>query len=917
MNFAPGQRWHSLTEPELGLGLVQAVENRQVVIAFPARDVVRRYAVADPPLARARLGPGQQVRGPDGLAFSVEAVEEADGLLLYLGQGQRLSEADLDAALDVATPENRLLHGQVDDHRLFDLRHDALRLRHRLLASPARGLVGARIRLFDHQLSIAHEVCQRHRVRVLLADEVGLGKTIEALLILHRLLLTGRIENALILVPPTLVHQWLAEAYLRFNLVLGVMGRDTHGGGTIDPESEDLPEQLLAAQLFVCPLGVDVGEAFAQTRWDLVIVDEAHHLQSDSAEFLLVQTLAAMAPHLILLSATPDRDGEAAHFARLALLDPARFHDLDAYYREAQDYRLLADAAERLQQGQSLDAAGRALVQQRLPDADPKALQEGADPEARRRVLDRLLDMHGIGRVMFRNVRARIPGFPRRVPQAAALDRGDRQALRREFLADIGRPGGKRPKNAQHDPRLVWLARFLADHPSEKVLVLCADREKVEAFAQALTTPRRKVARFHEGMGNIERDRQAAWFLAADGPQVVVSSAIGAEGRNFQVARHLVLLDLPLSPDRLEQAIGRIDRIGQGAEVYIHAVAVKGTPQARLRRWHDEALGVFVRPWHGSPAIEREFGEALVEALLAPDESAIEALIRRAKARNQEIIAELETGRDRLLELNSFDAEAARTLRRHIAAAETSDELERFMVEAFERGGLDTERLGPRSYAVKAGLDYHRPFPGFAGDEMGITFDRDTALAHPERVLLTWDHPMVRDTLDGLLEHGNGNASLAKMAGKAPGLLLEALFVAESTLAQDLRADRFLPPTPIRVVVDMQGRTVETEDLGGPLEAADDAVLALPQIEEIIPQMVEKARDLAAAKGSDIAAAARRRMQATLKPAVGRLAELAQVNAAVGQEEVDAARAELAALDEGLDGVRLQLSALRLILVEA
>ena len=917
MDFTPGQRWHSLTEPELGLGLVEAVEGRQVVVAFPARDVVRRYATGDPPLARARLAAGQQARSRDGVSFEIEEVVEVDALLLYRGAGCEVSESELDAELDVATPENRMRNGQVDDYRLFDLRHDALVIRHQMLASPVRGFVGGRIRFFDHQLSIARDVCQRHRIRVLLADEVGLGKTIEALLILHRLLLTGRVENALILVPPALVHQWLAEAYLRFNLVLSVMGQDTHGGGTIDVESADLSEQLLAAQLFVCPLGVDVGEAFAQTSWDIVFVDEAHYLQPDSAEFALVAQLAAQTEHVVLLSATPDRDGEEAHFCRLALLDPARFHDIDAYYREAQHYRELATVAERLQRGESLDADDRALLQERLADVDLDKLLAADERSAQHLLLARLLDLHGLGRVMFRNVRARIPGFPRRLPQPIELEGGDLEQLRREFLADIGRDDEFQFGAAGEDVRTAWLAEFLAAHAGEKVLVLCSDRTKVEAFAEALETPKRKVARFHEAMGSIERDRQAAWFLDDEGPQVVISSAIGAEGRNFQVARHLVLFDLPLSADRLEQAIGRVDRIGQGDEVYIYPVVVAATPQARLRRWHAEALRVLDRPWHGSPVIEREFGAALIEALLAPDEAAIEQLIERGKVRNEEIVAELESGRDRLLELTSFDIDAADQLQQTIAAVEESDELESFMVEAFERGGLDVEVIGQRSYAVRAGMNYHSPFPGFGGEEMGVTFDRATALAHPERVLLTWDHSMVRDTVDTLLQHERGNAAVAKLTDGAPGLLLEALYVAETTLAEHLRADRFLPPTPIRVVVDMSGEETAAIDLRHRLEAVDSSVLQLPQVGTLLPQLLEKARDIATDRGTEIAAAARQHMRDALEPAVLRLVELAQVNPAVGEEEISVARAELAALTEGLDGVRLRLGGLRLVLVGA
>ena len=915
LDFSLGQRWHSLTEPELGLGLVEAVEGRQVVIAFPARDVVRRYSTGDPPLARARLSAGQQARSREGISFRIEEAVEIDALLIYRGEGREMCESDLDAELDVLTPENRMRSGQVDDFRLFDLRHDALVIRHHMLASPARGFLGGRIRLFDHQLSIARDVCERHRIRILLADEVGLGKTIEALLILHRLLLTGRVENALILVPPALVHQWLAEAYLRFNLVLSVMGQDTHGGGTVDVKSEDLPEQLLGAQLFVCPLGLDVGESFAQVSWDIVIVDEAHHLQPGNAEFALVARLAAQTEHVVMLSATPDRDGEEAHFHRLALLDPARFHDIDAYYKESNYYRELATVAERLQRDQPLDADDRALLQQRLADDDLDEVLASDDRQTRRLLLARLLDLHGLGRVMFRNVRARISGFPRRVPQPVELDGGDHERLRREFLADIGCDEDFQ-FSVNKDLRTAWLAEFLKAHAGEKVLVLCSNRAKVEAFSHALETPRRRIARFHEAMGAIERDRQAAWFLDDEGAQVVISSAIGAEGRNFQVARHLVLFDLPLSADRLEQAIGRIDRIGQGDEVHIYPVVVAGTPQARLRRWHSEAMRVFDRPWHGSQAIEREFGADLIEALLAPDEAEINQLIERGRRRNEEIVEELETGRDRLLELTSFDVDAAHQLRRTISEVENGDELESFMVDAFERGGLDVEVIGLRSYAVRAGMDYHLPFPGFIGDEMGVTFDRATALSHPERVLLTWDHPMVRDTIDTLLAHETGNASVAKLTGPAPGLLLEALYVAETTLAEHLRADRFLPPTPIRVVVDMRGEeAVATTDLRHRLEAVDSSVLQLPQVGALLPDLLEKARDLAIDRGTEIAAAARRRVRDALEPAVLRLVDLARVNAAVGEEEIAAVRAEVAALVEGLDGVRVRLGGLRLVLV--
>ena len=167
---------------------------------------------------------------------------------------------------------------------------------------------------------------------------------------------------------------------------------------------------------------------------------------------------------------------------------------------------------------------------------------------------------------------------------------------------------------------------------------------------------------------------------------------------------------------------------------------------------------------------------------------------------------------------------------------------------------------------------------------MAVTFDRAVALAHPDRALLTWDHPMVRDCVDTLFEVGN--AGVAQCTGPQPGLMLEALYVAEPTVAQGLRADRFFPPTPIRVLVDMDGAEVEIDAgvLRAKLEPTDSAVLEMPQVGELLPGLMERAREIALTRGPAIAQAARAEMRAELEPVVARLTELATVNPAVGAE---------------------------------
>jgi len=197
MAFAPGQRWISLAEPELGLGTVLRIEGRTVQLAFAATGTVRAYATHAAPLQRAQFRPGDRVSG-DNRTFVVERVETHDGVLSYFGGGDALAEGQLDDVQDLSKADERLIAGRVDSAERFDFRATALQHRAQARRSLAWGLLSARIDLIPHQLRVAEVVVARRPVRVLLADEVGLGKTIEAGMILAQLLAGGRIERALI-----------------------------------------------------------------------------------------------------------------------------------------------------------------------------------------------------------------------------------------------------------------------------------------------------------------------------------------------------------------------------------------------------------------------------------------------------------------------------------------------------------------------------------------------------------------------------------------------------------------------------------------------------------------------------------------------------------------------------------------------
>ena len=204
--IAIGQRWVSVAELQLGIGMVVEVEHRTVSIIFPATTETRIYARQGAPLSRVRFNPGDWIQNQQGDNLKVVDLDESAGLIVYrcedeAGQVVQLAEGKLSNYLQLNRPAERLLNGQIDRNKWFDLRCDTREVANSLSQSPVYGLAGCRTSLLAHQIYIAHEVARRYAPRVLLADEVGLGKTIEAGLIIHQQLLAERAKRVLIVVP--------------------------------------------------------------------------------------------------------------------------------------------------------------------------------------------------------------------------------------------------------------------------------------------------------------------------------------------------------------------------------------------------------------------------------------------------------------------------------------------------------------------------------------------------------------------------------------------------------------------------------------------------------------------------------------------------------------------------------------------
>lgn len=248
LSFSVGQRWVSNSEAELGLGIITEVTGRRIEIAFPAAEEQRSYAANNAPLSRVDYPVGEQISTRHGQRFTITEKHPLNGCVIYQGEtedGQPVSihEMDLDCYVQFSQASDRLLAGQIDKNRQFQLRLRTHQYYHRLHQSPVYGLLGARVQCLPHQFYIASQMANRISPRVLLADEVGLGKTIEAGLIMHQQILQGRSSRVLVLVPSALVHQWLVEMLRRFNLAFTVM----------DAERYDALVELNEAMLLTVP----------------------------------------------------------------------------------------------------------------------------------------------------------------------------------------------------------------------------------------------------------------------------------------------------------------------------------------------------------------------------------------------------------------------------------------------------------------------------------------------------------------------------------------------------------------------------------------------------------------------------------------------------------------------------------------
>ena len=935
--YQPGQRWISDSEAELGLGTILAQDGRLLTVLYPATGDTRQYSLRNAPLTRVRFSPGDQITHFEGWKLTVREVEDIDGLMVYHGldgqnQARTLPETQLSNFIQFRLASDRLFAGQIDPLSWFSLRYNTLHHTSKQMQSSLWGLGGCRAQPIAHQLHIAREVADRSAPRVLLADEVGLGKTIEAGLVIHRQLLSGRASRVLILVPENLQHQWLVEMRRRFNLQVALFDAERFIESDASNPFEDAQLALVALEWLVDD--EKAQDALFAAGWDLMVVDEAHHLvwheEQASDEYNLVEQLAQVIPGVLLLTATPEQLGQDSHFARLRLLDPNRFHDLAAFRAESEHYRPVAEAVQELLDEGRLSPKAHATIQGFLGaegEALLAAVSDG-DSQASARLIRELLDRHGTGRVLFRNTRAAIQGFPERQlhpyplanpEQYRDLPAGEHAELYPEVAFQAQGEISDDERWWRFDPRVDWLIDTLKMLKRTKVLVICAHAETAMDLEDALRVRSGIPATvFHEGMSILERDRAAAYFADEEfGAQVLICSEIGSEGRNFQFAHHLVMFDLPAHPDLLEQRIGRLDRIGQKHTIQLHIPYLQDSPQERLFQWYHEGLNAFLNTCPTGNALQHQFGPRLLPMLEDGDGKAWTALVAEARSERERLEAELHSGRDRLLELNSGGAGEGQALVEAILEQDDQFALPIYMETLFDAFGIDSEDHSENALILKPSekmLDASFPL----GDDEGvtITYDRTQALSREDMQFLTWEHPMVQGGMDLVLSGSMGNTAVALIKNKAlkPGtVLLELLFVSEVVAPRSLQLGRYLPPAALRCLLDTNGNDLASRVA---FETLNDQLESVPRASA--NKFVQAQRDVLAKRISggeekilpthiERVAEAQRRLAAEADEELARLTALKAVNPSVRDSEIDTLRKQR---DDGL--AMLEKAALRL-----
>jgi ATP-dependent helicase HepA len=905
---AVGQLVWCPADPALGAGVVTRAEHRALAVKFFRLEEERTYTTRDRESALLRyfVGSGERVRDAEGQEHRVRhrLTTEGEPLVTYeLEDGKAIAEGDLVPEIRDVGPRERLATLNLVHPEIVRARAQGLDLAGLGRRPGEAAILGARVEWLPHQIDVATRALAREPLRMLLADEVGLGKTVEAALIFAGLRQEGRAERVLVLTPDSLCIQWLGELFRKVHELFVLLDDQR-----LEDAATDFPDlnPFDAYSRIVASIDRVVGnkalaKLVTEVEWDLVIVDEAHHLRwrpedGGNPAYRTIEAVAGKCRHLLFLTATPMALDPAAYHALLRLLDPVRFDDPTRFAATTHRIGLIREMARSLatamSDGRPLGGSAAKAAREIFSDDDEdRALFDKlsglapTDPDRPRLadlVLQALRHRHGLADYVVRNRRGPVGGLPERRPQVIPLTPTAKQAalievgesvmlelartiddnrLRNRTVGELLRALWATPRALIEvleplsetlvrqlepliaavadapadsrglptgDARLRWLVETIRGlEAKDKLLVFVESGVAVHALKAALEPIVGNVATFHRGLAPRDQDRQVAWFRDPAGPQVMLSTEAGGEGRNFQFCHKVVLYDLPWRPATIEQRIGRVDRVGQRHDVEVLVPHFGSGYEAAILKIMQDSIAVLDRTVGGIDPVLEYVADDLAELILKGGDTAKwKALFRRTEKVVSEARERIESGVDPILDHASFSRERVAELMTRVPEDLEAD-VETFVERYAESAKLELHSKGKHLWSVEgapsaAGRNDERE-AGYVG-----TFSRPRALDHEDVEFLSFGHPLTEQALEWARNAVDASAAVSICRGFDKD---SAAFIWRFTadLPDDVpEAAAYLDGVTMTFAVDEAGRELPDlatllVDAGRPLDRMDVA----------------------------------------------------------------------------------------------
>lgn len=787
-----------------------------------------------------------------------------DNVVLSVGQrGRIIGLTDLfgrryaDVFIEPAGPVRRVLAGELQSLSegsamgtrsltpapLFIARIAAHQLQALMTQQGVLSAANFRVSPLPHQVLAVDFVLGRVRPRVMIADEVGLGKTIEAAMVYEELKLRRQARRCLVIAPAGLTRQWQDELTQKFgeqfvvhDSIMMAALRQLHGQ---EANLWAVNDQVITSLDFVKPqrLRPDLSPAERERReahnrrifqdivgagWDVVIFDEAHKLSkqadgSETARYRVGEALAPAVPVFLLLTATPHQ-GDAGRFLHLLnLLDTYSFNQVADLTPDR-----VATVVWRTRKRAAVDAQGRRLFKQRVTDIYPVD-RSGAEHATERNLYEAVTEYvrdnynRAMGRgdrafgflmILFQRLvtssseaiyealrkrRARLAALGQALGVANSADGNgefDEEAASDEdaqaVLDDLLAVGGvvneaELVRELAEVEQLLELARRAQAGLDAKMAALLTIIDEVcrregnpatkfIIFTEFVAT-QRALRRLLEGMGyrvaiiNGEQkldERIAARGAFAADAQFLVSTDAGGEGINLQFCHVMINYDLPWNPMKVEQRIGRIDRIGQAHDVLVLNLVVHDTVERRVREVLEAKLAL----------IRQQFGEDKLADILSTlqDEFRFDRLYMEALVKRQAEAAELEQVAQQLYERARQVLERDDLLLPQMQAV-ASEAAQRLVVDAGTRirtmlaGYLAGRGEALQEYRGRPGI-YYFDTPSASGSTAHysyVVFDRERAVADDCLTYLHLNHPLVQQILGELTDGAEPAVTVLRM----------------------------------------------------------------------------------------------------------------------------------------------------------